>query len=250
MIKINPVSQITKELAIFIPCYNEEKRLQLEPFRQFIKENNLKMDFYFIDDGSTDDTYQLIKENLINNNNSFLIKLDQNLGKGNALRKAILQSKSKDYKFYAFIDADLDIPLNQLNILYTDINNTEYLVAISKRNLSNNISFKKMRSISSVIMVFIANKIIAFNPKLNDTQCGCKLFKREVINSCFEKEFISEWLFDIEIFLRLRKSFSNPRKLIKEVPLENLGKSKNSNFRISQNLKIIKQLYLINKHSK
>jgi hypothetical protein len=37
-----------------------------------------------------------------------------------------------------------------------------------------------------------------------DTQCGAKLFRRDAVGSLFGGEFVSRWLFDIELYLRLR----------------------------------------------
>ncbi|MFC1566983.1 hypothetical protein ACFL4A_03985 [bacterium] len=49
--------------------------------------------------------------------------------------------------------------------------------------------------------------LIGFTFKLKsyDTQCGAKLFHKSVINIVFMEPFISKWIFDIEIILRLKK---------------------------------------------
>jgi len=51
----------------------------------------------------------------------------------------------------------------------------------------------------------------------------------------------------MEIFLRLKKKVYNSRELLVEVPLEN---PKKPNFKFSQNINILKQLYQINKINK
>lgn len=237
----------SKKIALFIPCFNEEKRLKIDSIRTFIEENSETFDFYFIDDGSKDATSYVILQNLIDNKYTFLIRLDNNLGKGNALREGILQVKSMPYKYFGFIDADLDIPLKQIKKLHSEIQGTSYLIGVSNRNLFSGFSIFRFRSIGSIAMVTIANQIIQLSPNLKDTQCGCKLFKRELLD-IFNDEFISEWLFDIELFLRLKKKFPNARRYIREVPLNDLGRTSKSNFNFFRNLKIFKQLYLINKH--
>ena len=190
----------------------------------------------------------IIQENLVDNENAFLIKLEKNLGKGNALREGILRNLNKPYQYYGFIDADMDIPFSQVNNLFNALSSSDSLLAISKRNLVKNVSFKNLRSFSSIVMLLIANKIIALKPVLNDTQCGCKLFKRDIVELCFNEKFISDWLFDIEIFLRLKNKLDNPRMCINEVPLENIVNSGSSRFHFRKNLKIGKQLYDIKKH--
>lgn len=234
-------------IALFIPCFNEEKRLKISEFQSFIEENKEVIDFYFVDDGSSDLTIELLHNNLINNKNSFLVKIDQNIGKGNALRKAILEIYPSPYSYFGFIDADLEIPLIQILKLHKNIKESNCLMAISCRNLTDNISLKRIRSLSSVVILFVANKIIKFSVDLKDTQCGCKLFKREIVESCFKNEFISEWLFDIEIFLRY-KTYNYSREKICEVPIFEMAKTGKSNLKHIQNLRIIQQLFLINGH--
>lgn len=240
-------NSFNNKIALFIPCYNEEKRFKIEKFQNFIKKYDQLIDFYFINDGSADSTIEIIRQQFTNDKNSFLIDLGRNLGKGNAIRAAILKNCDQSYEFYGFIDADLDIPLGQVVKLYEKLDNSSYSVAISRRDLYGSLNIYRFRSISSIIMLFIANRVIGINPGLKDTQCGCKLFKKEVVSLCFEEEFISEWLFDIEIFLRLKNATIDCRKIIYEVPLEKLGKSGVSKFLFFRNFKILFQLHKINK---
>lgn len=236
----------SKEIALFIPCYNEENRIKVEKFRNFISLNNRLLDCYFIDDGSKDNTGILISENLINHKNSFLIKLKDNLGKGNALREGILQNLDKSYSYYAFIDADLDLPLEQVKKLYLNLKDSGYLVAVSRRNIVREMNLIRLRSVSSVVMIQIANTLIRSRPRLNDTQCGCKMFARSIVETSFGKKFVSEWLFDIEIFLRLKKQYPDFRDKICEVPVSWKKDSVASNFHFRKNLKILRQIYIIN----
>jgi hypothetical protein len=37
-----------------------------------------------------------------------------------------------------------------------------------------------------------------------DTQCGAKVFRRDAVRPLFSEDFVSPWLFDIEVYLRLR----------------------------------------------
>lgn len=241
---------MSKQIALFIPCYNEESRLKVEEIRSFIIINQSNVDFIFIDDGSSDATGDFIQEKLVDNKNTYLIRLEKNLGKGNALREGFLKNLHKPYEYFGFIDADLDIPFAQINNLVDGLSNSDCLIAISSRDLVGNITFNRLRSFSSLVMLLIANKVIKFKPNLKDTQCGCKLFKREIVEQCFKEEFISDWLFDIEIFLRLKNKIDNPRAIICEVPLINISNSGSSRFQFRKNLKIGKQLYMINKQYK
>ena len=64
-----------------------------------------------------------------------------------------------------------------------------------------------------------------------DTQCGCKLFSKNIAFDIFKTPFISAWLFDIEIFWRIltlkNRAYFSTNTL--EVPLNKLmnrGRSK------------------------
>ena len=241
---------MSKQILLIIPCYNEENRLEIKKIKSFISKNSHQIDFIFIDDGSSDATGCIIEENLVDNQNTYLIKLERNLGKGNALREGFLRNLNKPYQYFGFIDADMDIPFSQVNNLYNALSASDSLMAISKRNLVKNISIKNLRSISSIAMLLIANHIIAFKPGLNDTQCGCKLFKKDIAELCFKEKFISDWLFDIEIFLRLKIFDHEFRKAICEVPIKNINSSGDSKFKFRKNLRIIRELYQIKNHYK
>jgi hypothetical protein len=42
---------------------------------------------------------------------------------------------------------------------------------------------------------------------IKDTQCGAKLFKRSLAEQLFTESFMTRWLFDVEIFFRLKNLF-------------------------------------------
>jgi hypothetical protein len=87
------------------------------------------------------------------------------------------------------------------------------------KTLNNKIERRVLRHIfGRVIATFISYSL---KLAVYDTQCGCKLFKKEMIQPLFEKEFISPWLFDVEIFWRMIVLYGRdelPRRAL-EVPL-------------------------------
>lgn len=232
----------TKTVAILVPCYNEENRFDSGHFMQYINDHK-NWDFYFVDDGSTDKTGLILKQ-FVEGPNSYVVSLSVNKGKGNALREAFMRIK-KQYDFYGFIDADLDIPLAQLDLLMSALYDSEALIAISTRDFKFNIF--KLRSFASLFVLYIANRIIKLEPKISDTQCGCKLFKQSTANIVLKKPFISSWLFDIEVFARLNREIPSLRYRIEEVPLLNLNVSKNSNLKYKDGIKLVRELQLINR---
>lgn len=239
---------MTQKIALLIPCYNESERLDIKVFKSFIKKNSSLITFYFIDDGSTDGTSEIIQNQFLQFKNCYLISLNKNLGKGNALRTGFLKEETKKHRYAAFIDADMDIPLEQVVKMYDKMENSMATIAISDRGFYKDFKFNRLRSYMSLIMVKMANNLVGYKIPIKDTQCGCKMFATEVIDICFKEPFVSQWLFDIEIFIRFKSGYKNSRNFILEVPLkinENITKS---NSKLLSGHKILWQLYKIKRN--
>ena len=238
-----------KKIALIIPCYNEEKRLKTPVYNKFISLNEKEIDFYFVDDGSTDGSVSVIKNEIISKNplNSFIMQLKKNLGKGTAVRLGLFEAQKYNYDYYAFIDSDLQIPLDQVWRLHQILRKEGALVGLSVRNRLRDYRSNKARFFLSVSFSKLVNYILKLKPRLLDTQCGCKIFKEEIINLGFNQPFISGWLFDLEVLMRLRNSVPSFRNKIVEVKLVQLNKSNNSKLRWTNNIELFRELYRINK---
>ena len=77
-----------------------------------------------------------------------------------------------------------------------------------------------------------------------DTQCGAKIFHKDVINLAFDKKFITKWLFDVEIFMRMRRHFGldTARAMMCEKPLKRWIHADGSKLSMKDSIKIIGQL--------
>ncbi|GAK93143.1 dolichyl phosphate glucosyltransferase [Nonlabens ulvanivorans] len=230
---------------IIIPCYNEENRFKPAQWLEFIESNQF-LNFCFVNDGSEDNTLLILKTHFDDVRNVKILSFEENLGKAEAIRQSILLM-GDNYDNSVFIDADLEIPLQQITkLLEFKKNNKEALVCISNRiNTYSITSFK--RYLGSKFINKLANLILAFPFAINDTQCGCKLISRDVI-SIFNEPFISSWLFDIELLLRLKYQFSIKQKQIGIVDLLSLNETNDKgNFPTRVMFKLLGELYTINK---
>lgn len=233
-------------VAVIIPCYNEEKRFKRKEWRNYILSRS-NFHFFFVDDGSTDNTSNILKKNFHKTANAQIIELSNNVGKGPAIRSALLGINMTLYDYFAFIDSDLEIPLNQLDNLHKAmLDKPNSLVGLTYRKFKNNKS-TAIRSLGSIIIRRLSTSIINSSHKISDTQCGCKIFSTGIIE-IFKDEFISKWLFDIEIILRFRDTYGIDRNKLINVGLEKLniveGKS---NYTVREIKKIFNDLYLINR---
>lgn len=109
-----------KTLSIIVPAYNEEETIELFFDEVNTQTLDLPLDktFYFINDGSSDRTLEVIKALSQNYPNVKYISFSRNFGKEAALL-AGLRAASGD--FVTVMDADLQDPPSMLNEMYRKI---------------------------------------------------------------------------------------------------------------------------------
>ena len=127
-------------LNIIIPCYNESMRLPFNKYLDFLKLNK-QVKIIFVDDGSTDNTKNLV--NKLSNKFPKQIKIlsyKKNKGKGNAVRDGFLYAVHENMSGnLAYLDADLSTSLEECKLLSKKINDKIKFVFGSRISKSNNI---------------------------------------------------------------------------------------------------------------
>ena len=114
MLSFLTVGETLAEVAITVPCYNEADRLKCDAFIDFVREHRDVM-FIFVDDGSTDNTAQLLKSmSQSEANNIRFMTLETNRGKAEAVRQGTLSAIAAGAKYVGYWDADLATPLNPI----------------------------------------------------------------------------------------------------------------------------------------
>ncbi|GAA3510240.1 hypothetical protein GCM10022393_24330 [Aquimarina addita] len=196
-----------KTTGIIIPCYNEYDRLEQDKFINFLKEKS-NYHLCFVNDGSTDDTSAALHQlSELNPKNISVIDLELNQGKAGAVQSGANYLKTLHHiDNIAFLDADLSTSLEEMHNLVEKLNaNPELAMVFGSRKMdtSKNIKRSNLRHLLSSFMAFFINFVLQL--PIKDTQCGAKVFRKDVIQNIYTKKFISKWLFDIEIFLRLKK---------------------------------------------
>ena len=209
-----------ESLSIIFPLYNEQNRLD-KLFSEIKKQKifkKKKIEFIFVNDGSNDNSFKLIKNFKSENKNKANIKLisyNRNRGKGYALKKGVFFAKKK---WILTMDIDLSVNLNQLNIwkrkkyLKKDI-----FVYFGSRLLnSSKVNAKKYRAFTGKIFNLILSLVFDRRElNIKDTQCGFKLYKSIVAKKIFNKSKEDGYIQDVEILLLLLKK----RTKIKELPV-------------------------------
>jgi len=114
------------KISIIVPCYNEEKSLPLfyeELNKNIINFKNVEFELIFVNDGSSDNTLQIIKE--LNKNDSRIkyISFSRNFGKESAIYAGLEKSTGN---FVTLMDADLQDPPSLLMEMYKSVTEEDY----------------------------------------------------------------------------------------------------------------------------
>jgi len=165
------------DLSIVIPVYNEEESLELlyNSIINNLKNTNLNFEIIFIDDGSSDDSWNVIKTISKKNTNLSSIKFRKNYGKSDALDAGF---KASNGTYVLTMDADLQDDPNEIYPLFKMINQDNYdLISGWKKKRNDPLS----KTIPSKFFNLITR--IFSGIKLNDFNCGIKIYKKELVNS-------------------------------------------------------------------
>jgi len=235
-------------VGVVIPCYNEADRLLNNKFIQFIDKHTGYF-LCFVNDGSTDNTLEVLN-NLQKGREDFvhIYNCQQNKGKAEAVRLGMLYlNQYEEFDYIGFLDADLSTDFCDFEELVRTIESSNYKIVSGSRidRMGANISKNSFRGIISKTINFFICSLLQMNFK--DTQCGAKVFRKDIINISFKNHFVSKWLFDIEIFLRLKKHYSLKKveKMICEKPLNRWIHVDGSKLSFTDSLKILLQLFKI-----
>tara|TARA_B100001109_G_scaffold41796_1_gene33172 strand:- start:287 stop:1156 length:870 start_codon:yes stop_codon:yes gene_type:complete len=141
-----------------------------------MKSYNFSYEIIFIDDGSSDKSWDIIEELSFKLDTIKGIKFHRNYGKSQALHAGFLKSQGK---VVFTMDADLQDDPKEIPAMYDMIMNDNFdLVSGWKKKRFDSVIFK---NIPSKIFNFAARTTSGI--KLNDFNCGLKAFKKDVIKS-------------------------------------------------------------------
>lgn len=215
-------SSVTQKNCIIVPCFNEAKRLDTVALAAFVQSNGKDFDLLFVNDGSTDQTKQLLHQlYLLNPNTINVITNDINIGKAESIRKGVLFAlQQQNYQYIGFLDADLATPITELVDFWRFAQfheNYSIITGCRLKRLGADIKRKRYRHL--IGRVFSTFASILLQLPVYDTQCGAKLFNARTASLLFAEPFITSWLFDVELIARLKKIDPAAAQHIYEYPV-------------------------------
>lgn len=178
-----------KKILIIIPAYNEEKNIlrTYDEIKKYNEKNKIKYDVIVINDGSTDNT-----ENILKTNNIPHICLPANLGIGGAVQTGYKYAYYNDYDIAVQYDGDGQHDIKYVKKIITPIINNEKDFIIGSRFVEELSEFKttRTRRIGINILSFFIK--LMSGKKIYDTTSGFRAANKEIISE-FAKKYPQEY---------------------------------------------------------
>jgi dolichyl-phosphate beta-glucosyltransferase len=206
------------DLSIIIPVYNEGRKVDtdIRMAAHFLEEKNISGEIIISDDGSTDDTIKIPDKIL--SQIKVPVKIIENkthYGKGHAVRSGILNAIGN---ILLFIDSGACIPYVDILPGIEMLRERTCEIAHGSRFLPGSfITLKKQwyRRVLSYSFRKLIPLLLKIPYGLTDTQCGLKIYKKEVAHELYRPVITRGFMFDIEVIRRAEKA----GYLIKEFPI-------------------------------
>ncbi len=166
------------DISVIIPLYNEAESLpELTAWiERVMKENGYTYEIIFINDGSTDNSWEVIEQLKEKNDNIHGIKFRRNYGKSPALYCGFERAKGD---VVITMDADLQDSPDEIPILYRMVTKEGYdLVSGYKQKRYDPLS----KTIPTKLFNATARKVSGIK-NLHDFNCGLKAYRNEVVKN-------------------------------------------------------------------
>jgi len=235
------------KICVVIPFYNEAVRFETEAFRRF-KTDHADISLCLVNDGSSDATLELLNTLAAKEKNILVVDLAQNGGKAEAVRQGMLRATQWDnFDYFAYLDADFSAPPETVLHLLDQGQGASFLMGSRLMILGANILRNPFRHYTGRIFATLASESLRL--PIYDTQCGAKILSRDLIGTAFSDPFVSTWLFDLEIIMRLVKQYGwdQFKSFSKEVPLKEWIEKGGSKVKLSYMFRLPFDLWKIRK---
>jgi len=166
------------DISIVIPLLNEEESILLLNSWIFkvLKIESFSFEIIYIDDGSSDNSWIAIESLSKKNQNVRGIRFAKNFGKSQALHAGF---NSAIGKYVVTLDADLQDSPDEIPKLIKNLNQGGYdLISGWKKKRFDSFFFKNL---PSKLFNWAARRVSGI--KLNDFNCGIKIYRHEVIKN-------------------------------------------------------------------
>lgn len=226
--------QTTPFLSVVVPAYNEEHRLgpTLARIMEYLAAQDYRSEVLVVDNASEDRTGEVAREAGVQ------VIEEPRRGKGAAVRTGMLAARG-DY--ILFSDADLSTPIEELDKLMGELRGGSD-VAIASRALPESRLLVRQPWYRELVgrLGNLLVRLVAVHG-IADTQCGFKLFPREIARRVFAAQRLTGAAFDVEVLFIVQRAGMK----IAEVPVTWVDSPDTRFSRVRDSLDALKDLVRI-----
>lgn len=239
------------DVCLVVPCYNEASRLRGAEFIAFL-DARPQFSLCLVDDGSTDDTLRTLHALQAQRPDRILVvAVSPNGGKAEAVRAGVRHvAAAGGWPCIGYWDADLSTPLAEVDRLLLVLRGDpacRLVMGSRVKRLGSHIDRRIARHVLGRIFAALASGILGL--PVYDSQCGAKLFRRDSVEIFFGERFLTRWLFDLEMLVRLRNAIGlSEMDAVSEVPLGRWIEVGGSKLRLAEMIGVPMELLRIRAH--
>lgn len=174
------------KLSVVIPAYNESENLRngaLKEVGDYLNGQKFQYEVVVVDDGSSDDSVELIKLYISQTGNFRLIQ-NPHGGKANTVMTGMLEA---DGDIVLFTDMDQATPINQLEKFLPEFEQGFDIVIGSRQGRRGAPFIRKLSAWGFSVL-----RVMILGLPFKDTQCGFKAFSKKTIDRIIPK-IKNEW---------------------------------------------------------
>jgi dolichyl-phosphate beta-glucosyltransferase len=216
---------VSLDVSIVIPAYNEARRLPatLGGWQAYLGGQPYAWEILVVDDGSTDETAAVAEAG-----NARVLRLQPNQGKGGAVSAGVLGAEGQ---IIVYADADMNVAPAYLGQALARLEEGADLIT-GRRALSEYALAEGPLRLLAGGLVQLTRRALVMS-SIQDTQCGFKVFRRELGHAIFKRTRIRSFAFDIEALFVARKLGAR----IVELPVTTVYRAE-STFNVQKHLPI------------
>ena len=204
------------KISIIIPCYNEEKTIPkfYEEIEKVAKKDfrdiEVQFEYIFIDDGSNDNTLNIIKLLMKNDDKVKYRSFSRNFGKEAGMLAGLEVAKGN---FVAIMDADLQDPPTLLKMMYDELQSGEYDCIATRRATRKGEPI--IRSIFAKKFYKIINKFSEI--EMVDGARDFRLMNRKMVDSILKMKEYNRYLKGIYGFVGFKTKWISYKNIQRKV---------------------------------
>jgi dolichyl-phosphate beta-glucosyltransferase len=189
-------------LTLIIPAYNEERRLpdSLARIADFVEAQDYETEVIVVNNNSSDRTPRVVEE-FARTRPYVRLLHEPTQGKGAAVRTGMMAGRGE----YLFIcDADLSMPIQEVQkFMPPALNGYDVAIASREAEGARRYNEPEYRHVMGRVFNLIVRLLAV--PGIQDTQCGFKVFRRDVALDVFPAQTLAGWAFDVEVLYIARR---------------------------------------------